>query len=165
MRGQRMYLELVIIILLMVISVPFIPMLANECQNPAVKHYEDKTALTVQNAIEIDDSLYKYNLATGKYYQCYDGATVALMLLIQDEYSQAPNMVRISGVTSTNGYTDKYYKFDAKWPGDKYAIVNSTYNDYIYPHVNKKTVKFSYVYAGSAPGVTQDYFWYEFGKE
>lgn len=162
MRGQRMYLELVIIILLMVISVPFLPMLYTECNNPSVLDYEDKTALTVQNAIEVDDSLYRYDNTTGKYYQCYDGATIALMLLLQDEYSQAPSKVRISGYTAGGSYTDYKYTFNAAWPGDKYAIINNTYNTYLAPYVNKRSFRFEYMYPNCSPGVTDSYFWYYF---
>ena len=162
MRAQRMYLELVIVILLMVLAVPFIPMLSSVCRAPSVRDYEDKTTLTAQNAIEIDDSLYRYDADTGKYYQCYDGATIAMMLLIQDEYSQDPNKVRISGYVPGLTSTDHYYTFNAAWPGDKYAIINSTYNTYLEPYVDRMTYRFEYMYPNAAPGVTDSYFWYYF---
>lgn len=154
MRASRMYMDLVIIILMMVCACYFLPTLVNEINNPSVRFYEDKTALDAENAIDIDSTLYRYDTTDGKFYVEIDGATIGLMLLLQDEFSQDPKKVRIG-----NSY---YVEFNENWPGSKFDTMNKDYATQIKPYMNSRTKKFIYVYPGYAPGVNDSYFWYVF---
>lgn len=161
MRAQNMFTDLVIIILLMAGSVFMIPILYTELKNPAVQYYEDKTALDVENAIEMNTPLYTWDDEWNKYIVSYDGATIALMLLVQDEFATYPNRIRISKA----GVDDYYVTFNAAYVADKYNILNRDYNKYLRDNVGSRVKKFDLVYPGYSVSTDESqapYFWYCF---
>lgn len=150
-----MYMDLVILLIMLCGSTFFLPTLFNEMQNPAVRCYEDKTALDVTSVIEMDSDIAEIDVNTQKVHYKYSGGQLALMLLVQDQYAQSPYKVRIG-----NNY---YVTFNAAYVADKYQIMNNDYDTYIKPLVNKKTIKVDYVFPeASNPGVTDSYFWFQF---
>ena len=155
MRSQRMFMDLIIVLIMMVSASFILPTFYREIQNPGVRYHEDKTALDVENAIYFDSNIVRYDKDTNTMQYMYTGGHLMLMLLVQDEFSQAPNKVRIG-----NSY---YVTFNPGYIADKYDILNEDYDTKIKPYVNKTVYRVKYMYpSSSTPGVLSSYFWFDF---
>ena len=155
MRGNRLYIDLIIVIVIMVGAITLMPTLFIELEKDNVSRHEDKTALDVTSAIYLDNNVSEYDDISNSVQYKLTGGQLVLMLLVQDMYSQYPNKVRIG-----NNY---YVNFTPAYVADKYEMLEVDYDTYIKPYVNTKTKRVLFMYPSSTnPGVTDNYFWYQF---